>query len=1217
MKYFLTLISSLFIGLTMYGQDVSLQRVADLVPEGYSITGQGFLEELTDGALQLRLSDDFDTPPGPDVRILLNNSLQLTNAVEIVNLSDIGHFSGALTVDVPSSININDYDFILFYCVQFNLAWASGAYGEVMILGAPTCDESGVFNQNGLEIVDICPTDNSDDIIEFENSLGLDAGDEYVYLITDENEILLEVVEEDFYDFEGSSLDVQRVYGLQYSGDLDISIGSPRTSTTASDCFEHSDDQDFITITKNACFECFNSAVANVNGSNTIDVCPTDGDDDLVFFENSLDAPIGSEYVYLVTDQNENLIELVFDDRYDFEGTSTETQRVYGMHFDGVLDPNFGGNRLSTTASGCFEHSNNSSFIEITKNACFECFDSYTFVDESADLVNICASDGIADSVKIKNNIDTTLNMNYAYIVTDTNEVAQLITMNPIIDFEGSGSDEQRVYGVHFNGNLNPGIGLHRSLTTASDCYVHSDSEDFVTILKDACPPSFMCESSTVSSNGASTIDLCPTDGNNDVIALSNNINVSAGNNYAYLITDENQIVQQVIQNNSYNFEGSDLSVQRVYGIHFEGVLSPQIGNTRTATSASGCFTHSSDNTFLTISKNACTPFFNCLSSEVTDINGNSNFSICASDGESDVITFQNSLGLPPGENYVYLLTDENEVLIDVISTPSFDFEGSSENTQRVYGFHYNGELNVQIGFGRMITTATDCFAHSSSDSFITITKDACPPPFNCLSSSITDINGSATIDLCPNDGANDVIAFRNSLNENTNINYAYLLTDENDVLEEVIMSSSYNFEGSSDQTQRIHGIHFNGTLQPVIGQLRTLTSATDCFAHSNDGEFLTIMKQACVPEFVCEFTLTATTDWATSVQICATDGVEDRIELKNNLSIEAGENYAYLITDENDILQEVSFEEFYDFEGSGENETRIYGVHFSGTLNPQIGQNRLATTATECFEHSGSSLFLTITKDGCEEAFDCMATVTATTNWESSISICTLDGEEDMVELRNNLSIAPGSNYAYLITDANENLLDVSFREFYDFEGSGISEQRVYGIHYDGTLNTVLGTNRMETTATGCFTHSGSDIFLTINKEEDCGPVFECKPSLTASTDWENSRNICPSDGVADWIDLKNNLFIEPGDNYAYLITDERGILMDVSFDSIYNFDGTPALEQRVYGIHYDGILMPQIGEDRLLTTSSGCFEHSGAGLFLTIRKSVCADEDVCVLKV
>ena len=106
--------------------------------------------------------------------------------------------------------------------------------------------------------------------------------------------------------------------------------------------------------------------------------------------------------------------------------------------------------------------------------------------------------------------------------------------------------------------------------------------------------------------NSATSVDICPDDGDADWIGLQNNLSIPAGVNFAYLITDENQVLQEVVMDAIFNFEGSTFNTQRVYGIHFEGNLNPAIGANRLQTSSTGCFTHSNGNSFLTITKEAC-----------------------------------------------------------------------------------------------------------------------------------------------------------------------------------------------------------------------------------------------------------------------------------------------------------------------------------------------------------------------------------------------------------------------------------------------------------------------------------------------------------------------------------------------------------------------------------------------------------------------------------
>ena len=494
-KIFTLIITSFIYSLTINAQEVVLQRTSDLMPQLYTIQGQAFLEELDNGDLTLRLSSDFSTPPGPDVRILLGNSLSVNGATEVVNLSSIGHFSGARTFTVPSSVGINDFDNILFFCVNFQQFWASGLFGEAIDPNGGqgfTCEESTVSILNtGDTAANICPTDNVSDLIAFNNSLG-ESSSNYAYLITDQNNVLQEVVSGASYDFEGSSSSIQRVHGIHFDGDLIPVLGANRLQTTASGCFTHSETTGFITIDKTATcvtsFQCEESLTATTAWVTSVDICPTDSQDDWVVLRNNLFIAPGDHYAYLITDTNEILQSVVLDSIYNFEGTSLNEQRVYGIHYDGTLNPIIGQNRSQTTASGCFTHSGGNLFLTINKTACenFECKESLTATTNWVTQVDLCATDGLADDVILKNNVFEPAGDHYVYLITDESEILQEIVFDSTYNFEGSGVETQRVYGLSYSGTLDPQIGQNRINTTASDCFIHSGGNLFITVDKTA-----------------------------------------------------------------------------------------------------------------------------------------------------------------------------------------------------------------------------------------------------------------------------------------------------------------------------------------------------------------------------------------------------------------------------------------------------------------------------------------------------------------------------------------------------------------------------------------------------------------------------------------------------------------------------------------------------------------------------------------------------------
>jgi len=282
----------------------------------------------------------------------------------------------------------------------------------------------------------------------------------------------------------------------------------------------------------------------------------------------------------------------------------------------------------------------------------------------------------------------------------------------------------------------------------------------------------------------------------------------------------------------------------------------------------------------------------------------------------------------------------------------------------------------------------------------------------------------------------------------------------------------------------RVYGVSFDTNLDYTVGNTLSSITADGCFILSDNSTFLTVTKVDCTPAFDCQETTTSTTDRLFDRTICESDGVADRIPLLNSLNIAPGDNYAYIITDENNLIEQVIFEDAYDFEGSGIGVNRVYGVSFDTNLNFTIGNPISSITADGCFMLSDNTAFLSIFKVDCTPAFECQPTDISTTNGVFERTICEGDGVADRIPLLNSLNIAPGDNYAYIITDENNIIEQVIFEDTYDFEGSGLGINRVHGISFDTNLNFTIGNALSSITADGCATLSHSNTFLNIIKE-------------------------------------------------------------------------------------------------------------------------------------
>lgn len=92
--------------------------------QDHVVSGKAFLKENFDGTLTLEFDSAFASSGGPDVRVYLSVNQSITgNSFEVGTLKST---SGKQLYDIPSSVNINDYDWVLIHCVPFNITfgWA-------------------------------------------------------------------------------------------------------------------------------------------------------------------------------------------------------------------------------------------------------------------------------------------------------------------------------------------------------------------------------------------------------------------------------------------------------------------------------------------------------------------------------------------------------------------------------------------------------------------------------------------------------------------------------------------------------------------------------------------------------------------------------------------------------------------------------------------------------------------------------------------------------------------------------------------------------------------------------------------------------------------------------------------------------------------------------------------------------------------------------------
>lgn len=113
----------------------------------YEVTGDITVTLNANNTVSLDLGSNFQTAAGPDVRAFLVNSNGLSDTdlknsliadLENIELGLVGctgcnpilpqDGAKSFTVPVPNNVNIQDFDRVFFYCLQFNAFWDFGSF---------------------------------------------------------------------------------------------------------------------------------------------------------------------------------------------------------------------------------------------------------------------------------------------------------------------------------------------------------------------------------------------------------------------------------------------------------------------------------------------------------------------------------------------------------------------------------------------------------------------------------------------------------------------------------------------------------------------------------------------------------------------------------------------------------------------------------------------------------------------------------------------------------------------------------------------------------------------------------------------------------------------------------------------------------------------------------------------------------------------------------
>ncbi|HMQ48737.1 MAG TPA: T9SS type A sorting domain-containing protein [Saprospiraceae bacterium] len=983
-----------------------------------------------------------------------------------------------------------------------------------------------------------CPGDGNADVLHFDSTGAVGAG--FLYVITDEQNIILATTAADSFDFDESPEGICRIWGLAYTGSVIAEVGDTASvATLTDDCWALSDN--YIVVIRQTPIA---GTVVLEGGSTEIYTCPGDGNADLLAFD-SLNTSLNF-YTYVITDENNVILALPDGDSFDFEDAPEGTCRVWGLSYTGTITAQVGDTAsVVALTDDCFDLSDN--FITVVRVVP----EGGTVATNGSTIRYICPGDGNADIIPFDST--GTAGQAYAYVITDENNNILAFPDGDSFDFDEAPAGVCRIWGLAYNGNVTAQVGDNAAeVALSDDCFDLSDN--FITVIRET-PEGGM----VATEDGLLEVTTCPGDGNADIVTMDS---TGTAGLYVYVITDENNNILVFAGGDMIDFELAGIGVARVWGLAYTGNILAEIGdNAATVQLTDDCF-DLSDN-FVTVIRTA--PMGGSVSTET----GETLVYTCPGDGVADVVSFDSTGAV--GANFAYIVTDENNIILGLPAGDEVDFEEAGTGTCRVWGLAYNGNFTAEVGDDATGGgLSDDCYA--LSENFITVVREL------PQGGTVATADGAPVVTICPGDGSEDVVSFVSM--DNLGANYVFVITDENNVILNVIDGNSFDFEASTPSVCRVWGLAYNGNLTAQIGDNAAEVALSDaCFDLSDN--FVIVVKTQPDGGSI------TTADGSISVDICVGDGSSDLVEILVDGA--SSDNYGFLITDDNDIFLAFLNEPFFDFGNATGGTYRIYGISYIGLIDLFPGDNIFGVTISdEC--HDLSNNFIEINATGVDGG------VIFSNLGQGPTYLCPGDGQSDELEFITTTS-TPEADYIFVVTNENDVVLGfIPDNNLFDFELAGTGISKIWGISYTGNLTFTIGNIITNTPLSdGCY--ALSDNSITIVRDQPEG-------GMIASSEGEDDILVCPGPdgGVIEFTTTSTSLTA-----YIYLITDTDNVVLDVSEDGLYDFANLPIGQYRVWGLSYTDELVDLIGVNAAETAlSNTCFELSANFISVTRGPSV-----------
>jgi len=667
-------------------------------------------------------------------------------------------------------------------------------------------DGGTVSTFTGANSVFTCPQDGQGDFIPFAHKD--QSNSKYAYIITSPSLEVLGVTEQEGHDFDDAPPGTCWVWGIAYTGNLLVQVGmNAGTDLLSDDCYDLSDN--FIEVVREVPV---GGVVQLAAGGDSTITCTQDGTADLIEFDR--EGASNSKYAYIITSPDLEILGIETDSLHDFDDAPAGTCWVWGLAYTGNLTAQVGENASEGgLSSDCFDLSENHlTIVREHPNG------GMVSMPSGATKRYTCPEDGNPDLVEFVNT--GVSGPNYAYIITSPDLEILGIKADSSHDFDAAPAGTCWVWGLAYVGSLTAQVGDTVGTVELTDgCY--DLSENYIEVVRDNP------EGGTVSMpDGGTSIYTCPQDGNPDVVEF-----VSAGASnakYAYIITSPALEVLGIEYHDFHDFNDAPPGTCWVWGLSYTGTLAIQVGDTVGSIEISDDCYDLSDN-YIEVIRDLTD------GGTVSTPDGSTFISTCTLDGKADVVEFMNTG--TSNAKYAYVITTPDLKILGIKTEENMhDFDAAPAGTCWVWGLSYTGKLLAVVGDDASDgNLSNDCY--DLSDNYIEVRREL--PD----GGSVATDDGDTAVVIWVGTGKGSVVQF--SYESGSNSAYAYIVTDEENVILAMPSGSSVDFDAAPPGVCRLWGVSYAGQLIAEPGDTLFHTAIADeCYDLSDNYVAVTRVTQ-------------------------------------------------------------------------------------------------------------------------------------------------------------------------------------------------------------------------------------------------------------------------------------------------------------------------------------------------------------------------------------